>query len=130
MIVIGWIESTNHHWQIHELSEASVDTFFLDEEGKQNKLHVLFSLRIRIVYFFLDKKNYLMSDSPIPTPRQNQPEVEPSSPDDQISKSVTIETSMCDSPELPLLFQIDDDRSKSGSTHVDENNENEAVGRW
>jgi hypothetical protein len=63
-----------------------------------------------------------MSDSPIPISRQDEAEIINESPDIQTLTSID-ETSILEKADLPILL-------KSGeltSSHVDENNENEAV---
>jgi hypothetical protein len=68
-----------------------------------------------------------MSNSPIPTPRQSQREIVTNSPD--VRTSTPLEnTSISDKNDLPVLAKSND-RTSSMSSHVDENNENEAVCR-
>jgi len=66
-----------------------------------------------------------MSNSPIPTPRHSQTEIVTGSPDVQISTSVE-NTTIIEKPDIPILLKSDD-KISSMSSHVDENNENEAV---
>ena len=66
-----------------------------------------------------------MSSSPIPTPRENQAEIFALSPDIRKSPSAD-ETSIADITDLPVLYKPDE-RKASVASHIDENNENEAV---
>jgi hypothetical protein len=66
-----------------------------------------------------------MSDSPVPTPRQNESEILTKSPDIQTSTSI-VDTSIVEKDDLPILVKADD-RTSSITSHVDENNENDAV---
>jgi hypothetical protein len=66
-----------------------------------------------------------MSNSPIPTPRQSQTEIVTGTPDVRTSTPLA-DTSTLETANLPILIKSDD-RTNSMSSHVDENNENEAV---
>ena len=64
-------------------------------------------------------------ESPLSTPLESQ--METSSPSPIIPTAIpTLEVSISDNPDLPILLKIDD-RSESTISHVDENNENDAV---
>ncbi len=63
-----------------------------------------------------------MSDSPIPISRQDEAEIINESPDIQTLTSID-ETSILEKADLPILLKSDE----LTSSHVDENNENEAV---
>jgi hypothetical protein len=63
-----------------------------------------------------------MSDSPIPISRQDEAEIINESPDIQTLTSID-ETSILEKADLPILLKSDEQTS----SHVDENNENEAV---
>ena len=67
-----------------------------------------------------------MSDSPVPTSRQSETEMISASPGVRISTPID-EASISEKNDLPILFEPND-RKSSVSSHVDENNENEAVG--
>jgi len=63
-----------------------------------------------------------MSDSPIPISRQDEAEMIKESPDIQTLTSID-ETSILEKADLPILVKSDEQTN----SHVDENNENEAV---
>lgn len=69
-----------------------------------------------------------MADSPIPIARQNEKELSNPSPDLHVSTAMH-EESISDKPDLQILYQSTDDRTSSIASHVDENNENDAVRR-
>lgn len=64
--------------------------------------------------------------SPIPNVRESQSELVSGSPHDDIPKDESFEASRSASPDQPLLFSFDE-KLNSLSTHIDQNNENEAV---
>jgi len=66
-----------------------------------------------------------MSNSPISTQDHSQTEIVKDSLDVQTSTLID-DTSISEKLDLPILLKSDD-RTNSISSHVDENNENEAV---
>jgi hypothetical protein len=79
-----------------------------------------------LVYLYEDfYLKYLMSNSPIPTPRQSQTEIVTGTPDIRTS-TPNADSSISENANVPILIKSDD-RTSSMSSHVDENNENEAV---
>lgn len=67
-----------------------------------------------------------MADSPVPIARQSENELSNQSPDLQVSSAID-EESISDKPDLQILFNSTDDRTSSIASHIDENNENDAV---
>jgi hypothetical protein len=68
-----------------------------------------------------------MSDSPIPISRENETEIiKESSPEIQTLTSIDEQSIISDKTDLTILYKSDE-RTNSMSSHIDENNENEAV---
>lgn len=68
-----------------------------------------------------------MADSPIPIARHSQTELIDQSPDLQNTTAID-EDSISDKPDSQILFQSSDKLTSSSTSHIDENNENDAVG--
>jgi hypothetical protein len=67
-----------------------------------------------------------MSNSPEPTPRHSQTEILIKSTDVRTPTPIA-DTSISDKTDLPSLLKADEMATNSTTSHVDENNENEAV---
>ena len=66
-----------------------------------------------------------MADSHVPTPRESQTEILTKVPDVRTSTPIT-DASISEKVDLPSLLK-EDEILNSMASHVDENNENEAV---
>ena len=84
------------------------------------------------LFFFLfikteNEQEYSMADSPVPTPRESQTEILTKSLEPDIRTSTPImNASISEKVDLPNLLK-EDEILNSLASHVDENNENEAV---
>lgn len=70
--------------------------------------------------------DHTMPDSPIPIARHSQTELIDRSPELQSTTAID-EDSISDKPDLQILVQSTDNRTSSSGSHIDENNENDAV---